>query len=206
MKLISKSSWIIQTHSEWNPGDIWQCSVGCKCPDGLSKFDCKYWQLCPVPCLTSLIHLPLPLTGPFQSMLLFFRSFFICPLEAAPPPHLLSVSMSRVTSMDRCPYFRLLLYLWPRLCPVFDGLGLWDFSMHKETYAGGRDRLFPHQKKSLHHPRTEDTSSCVYRQCSLWKPLTSYREKFSFQTFLTVADSETHNALLFTMSEFYWYG
>lgn len=147
----------------------------CKYPDGLSKYHCKYWQLCPVPCLTPLIHLPLPLSFPipglFQSMLLFFRSFFICLFDAAslsPPPHPSphppppSVSLSRVTPMDRCLYLRLLLCLWTRVRPGFDGLGQWDINMHGEPYAGGRDGPFPLQKKSPCITQRQRTQAAVF--------------------------------------------
>lgn len=131
-------------------------------------------------------------------MLLFFRSFFICPLEAAPlppPPRLFPCQeWPQWIDVPISDYFSIF-----GLSSVLLLMG-WDreiFACTRRHMLVGETDSFFCRKKSLHHPRTEDTGSCVYRQCSLWKLLTSHRKKFSFQTFLKVADSEKHNA---------WYG
>ncbi len=144
----------------------------CKGPDGLSKYHCKYWQLCLVPCLTPLIHLPLPLSfsiaSLFQSMLLFFCDPFssvhwCCipsshPTHLPPPPLLLSLRLSRVTPTDACLYFRPILCPWTLGCSVF--WRGWDSEilkcMRSHMAASEMDR-FLSRNKCLHHPQTEDT-------------------------------------------------
>lgn len=101
---------------------IWdECNKEREDPAGKFKYHFKYWQLCPLPCLTPLIHLPLHLSRTvlcslFQSMLLFLvffslRSCFICLLAHAiiplhpyssPPSHRLAV---RVTPSGQMSLF-----------------------------------------------------------------------------------------------------
>lgn len=129
-------------------------------PDGLSKYHCKYWQLCPVPCLTPLIHLPLPRFFPipslFQSMLIFLLDSAAPPPPSHPPFSSPSASSSpRAPSLksdpdgQMSPFQTTSVSLDSRVCPVFffffKGAGQWDINRHKGPDAGGRDRSFPLQ-------------------------------------------------------------
>lgn len=133
--------------SKWDVGCGW-------------KYHCI---LTAVPCLTPLIHLPLPFfrhpVSPSINAVVFFFSdpsssppWCCVPSPHSPPstplppslPH--SVFLSRMTPTDRCLFFILLLCPWTLGCAVFDELGQLDIKMHEEPYAGGRDGLFPLQK------------------------------------------------------------
>ena len=124
--------------------NTWQCTADREDPDGLSKYHCKYWQLCLVPCLTPLIRL-LPLHhSPFQSMLLFFsRSFliapstphpFILPLLSTPPSLCLSVRSDPNGQMSL--FQTTSLSLDSGLSCFWRGWGQSDIKMHEEPYAG----------------------------------------------------------------------
>lgn len=132
-------------------------------PDGLSKYHCKYWQLCPVPCLTPLIHLPLP---PFSSIPCPFSnqcsSFCRIP-QLLLPLRVILPSLKSDPDGQMSPFQTTSVSLDSRVRPVFffflKELGQWDINRHKGPDAGGRDRSsFPLQtekkkRSSITHKR-----------------------------------------------------
>lgn len=159
----------VWTDSEWSPdskcsNNTWQCNVECKEPHGLFKYHRKYRQLFFMPCLTPLIHLPLPLSftipSLFQSMLLLFAILHLSidtasphPPPASPPSVFLSEWPQR-TDVSISDYFSA-LGLWAVLF-----LMGWDSEilkcMRSHMLAGEMDR-FLSWNKSLNHQQTMDT-------------------------------------------------
>lgn len=101
---------------------IWdECNKEREDPAGKFKYHFKYWQLCPLPCLTPLIHLPLHLSRTvlcslFQSMLLFLVFFPSDPASSVywhmpsslcipTPPLPPTVLLLEWPRPDRCLYF-----------------------------------------------------------------------------------------------------
>lgn len=161
-----------------------QCNTECTCSDGDVQSSLQVLTAVPRALLnpTHPSSSPSFFFYPFSLSInasIFSPSFFICPSDAAAPslPLPLCILLPPSLSLENEPNGRMSPFQNTSLswaCPIYDGLEQWGIHMREERPILSSPEISPR----ISRRQRTSSGSCVYRQHSLWKPLTSYRYKF----------------------------